>query len=129
MSIGDFGQAKMNQKSCKINGIPGQKRHSNEEVSKGVESPFRKGIIFFVVILFLLFTFDCADDKSSDFVESFARYKMLCPSGVSGCYSSCGVSYDLDGSGVIEPAEEPKYNSCTSSCDGKCSTAFIYAEL
>ena len=129
MRLGSFGQAKMCPKFCKMNDISGEKRCSRNKVPKSGESFFQKGLIVFIVIAFLLFTFGCAEDKSNDFVESFARYQFLCPSGVSGCYADCGVSYDSDGSGVIEPAEEPKYNSCTGSCDGKCSTAFLYAEL
>lgn len=83
-----------------------------------------KRIIILVLGLFMLLASGCAKEKT-DITEDLVSYLVLCPAGIGACYQTCATTYDANGNGVVDPSEQPNYNSCTGLCDGKCSTAFL----
>lgn len=83
-----------------------------------------KRIISLVPVLLLTVALGCASEKS-DITEDLAQYLVFCPTGIGGCYQTCAGIHDTNGNGVVDPAEQPNYNTCTALCDGKCSVAFL----
>ncbi len=79
-------------------------------------------MFIFSVIVFLFFS--CAKDPNP-IIPRFEKYLVLCPTGQQTCYANCGIQYDTNGNGRIDPVEQIYYNGCTADCDSRCSLSFL----
>ena len=84
-----------------------------------------KRTVSLVVICLLLALCGGCSKENTDITEDLVTYLALCPSGIGACYQTCATTYDANGNGIVDPSEQPNYNACTGTCDGKCSTAFL----
>lgn len=79
-------------------------------------------------LIALLALFACQKDPDTT-PQKMATYLLLCQSGISACYTSCGNNTDTNRNGAIDASEYYAFTQCTNVCATNCDITFLYTAL